>query len=205
MELGLEGKVAIITGGSEGIGKSAASRLASEGARVAIVARRRDVLEDTASEIRNTTRGEVVAIPCDVTDPIGVSEMFEKVMETFGHLDILVNNAGTSAASPFETVEDDAWHYDLDLKLFGTIRCSRLAIPHMRKVGGGRIINVTALAGKAPAGATTPTRRGRWKTSTPRWERAYLSDVSVRHMKRGTLSHSLPLTERATSLEPPST
>ena len=157
MELGLTGKVAIVTGGSEGIGKAAASRMAAEGARVVIVARRPDVLEGAAAEIKAATNGEVTPISADVSQVDQIERMFEKVIDAHGRVDILVNNAGTSAGGFFGDATDEAWQADLDLKLFGAIRCSRLAIPHMKAAGGGRIINVTNLGGKAPSANSVPT------------------------------------------------
>ena len=157
MDLGLEGKVALVTGGSEGIGKAAASRLAAEGASVVICARRPDVLEKAAVDIRNATGGEVKAVPADVSVPEQLEALFQTVIDTYGRLDILVNNAGTSAGGYFGEVTDEAWQADLELKLYGAIRCSRLAIPHMRAQGGGRIINVTSLGGKAPGPRSVPT------------------------------------------------
>ncbi len=157
MDLGLKDKVAIVTGGSEGIGKAAAKSMAAEGARVVICARRADVLEEAAEEIRKETGGEVKAVPTDVSDPDDIKALFDNVVRTFGRIDILVNNAGTSAAGYFESVTDEAWQADLELKLFGAIRCCRLAIPHMKRQGGGRIINVTNLGAKAPGPRSVPT------------------------------------------------
>jgi len=157
MDLGLKGKVALVTGGSEGIGKAVAKRLAEEGARVVICARRADVLEGAAREIRESTGGEVMPVPADVTRPEDIRALFDQVIATYGRIDILVNNAGTAAAGYFEEVTDEAWMADLDLKLFAAIRCSRLAIPHMKAQGWGRIINVTNLGGKAPGPRSVPT------------------------------------------------
>jgi len=157
MELGLRGKVAIITGGSEGIGKAAALSLAAEGARVVICARRIDVLEQAAEAIRQATGGEVLAIPTDVTQADQVKSLFAKTIEAFGRVDILVNNAGTSAAHPFEEATAEIWQIDLNLKLFGAIHCCREALPHMRAQGGGRIINITTPGGKAPGAGSVPT------------------------------------------------
>ena len=157
MDLGLKGKVAVITGGSEGIGKAAAATMAAEGAKVVICARRTDVLEDAASDILQTTGGEILAVTTDVSQPDQVHALFDTVLSAYGRLDILVNNAGTSAGGPFESVSDEGWQQDLDVKLFGAIRCSREAVPHMRNQGGGRIVNVTNLGAKAPGGASVPT------------------------------------------------
>ena len=157
MDLGLKDKVAIVTGGSDGIGRAAAWRLAAEGAKVAICARRRDVLEQAAQEIRVDTEGEVFAIPGDVTVPQDAARVVDAAVSHFGGANILVNNAGIGAAAPFESVTDDAWEADFELKLWAAVRFCRAAIPHMRKAGGGRIINVTAVGGKAPSGGSIPT------------------------------------------------
>ena len=157
MQLGLTGKVALVTGGSEGIGKAAAISMAAEGAKVVVCARRPDVLESAADEIRAATGGEVLAVPTDVGEPDQLKRLFDKLIESFGRLDILVNNAGTSAADYFENVSDELWHDDLETKLFAAIRCSRLALPYMKAQGGGRIINVTNLGAKAPGASSVPT------------------------------------------------
>ena len=157
MEMGLKDKVALITGGSDGIGKAAAMSMSVEGAKVVICARNQDMLDKAADEIRSATGGEVLAVSTDITQPDQIKSLFDKVIETFGRIDILVNNAGTSAAGYFEDVTDETWSYDIELKLFGAIRCSRLAIPHMKAQGGGRIINITTPGGKAPAPHSVPT------------------------------------------------
>ena len=157
MDLGLRGKVAVVTGASEGIGKAAAFSLAQEGARVAICARRPELLEAAAQEIRTGTGGEVLAVPTDVTNAAQVEDFLRKVVETWGGIDILVNNAGGSNANSFESVSDEGWQGDLELKLLGATRPSRYAIPSMRARGGGRIINVTMIGGKQPGANSVPT------------------------------------------------
>ena len=157
MDLGLADKVAIITGGSEGIGRAAAHRLAEEGARVVIVARRPDVLEAAAKDIEAATKGVVLPVQGDVTEPATVSRVVKTTLDTFGRIDILVNNAGVSMAKPFEAVSDDDWESDFSLKVWGAVRFIRAVIPEMRKVGGGRIINVTNLSGRTPGASSMPT------------------------------------------------
>jgi NAD(P)-dependent dehydrogenase (short-subunit alcohol dehydrogenase family) len=157
MDLGLTNKVAIITGGSEGIGKAAAHRMAEEGARVLIVARRPDVLEAAAQEIKNATRGTVVPVAGDVTETETINRVVKTALDSFGRIDILVNNAGVSMAKPFETVSDADWESDFSLKVWGAVRFMRTVIPEMRKVGGGRIINVTNLGGRTPGASSMPT------------------------------------------------
>jgi NAD(P)-dependent dehydrogenase (short-subunit alcohol dehydrogenase family) len=157
MELGLEGKIAIVTGGSEGMGRAAAERLARSGARVTVCARRKDVLERTAEELRKATGGELLAIAADVSRAADCENVVATTVRQFGGVDILLNNAGTSAAAPFEKVGDEAWQADFELKVMGAIRMSRLVIPHMKRRGGGRIINVTTVGGKAPRAQGLPT------------------------------------------------
>ena len=157
MDLGLKDKVAIVTGGSDGIGKAAAWRLAYEGAKVAICARRKDVLDRAAEEIRIRTEGDVLAIQADVSVAADIDKVVGATLERFGGIDILVNNAGTAAGGHFESVTDEAWQADFDLKLWAAIRFARSSIPYMRKAGGGRIINVTNLGAKAPGPNSVPT------------------------------------------------
>jgi NAD(P)-dependent dehydrogenase (short-subunit alcohol dehydrogenase family) len=157
VDLGLKGKVAIVTGGSEGIGKAAARSLAREGAGVVIVARRPDVLQAAADEIQAGAEGTVLPVQSDVADPGSAARIVKAALDRFGQLDILVNNAGTSMARPFDAVSDADWQADFDLKVWGAVRLIRAAIPEMRKAGGGRIINVTAVVGKTPGARTLPT------------------------------------------------
>lgn len=157
LELGLSGKVAIVTGGSEGLGRACAERFAREGARVAVCARRKDVLERAAEAIRKATGGEVLAQVTDVTRPDEVERFVTATVASYGGVDILVNNAGTSSAAAFDKVDDQTWQTDIDLKVMAAIRFCRLVIPHMKRRGGGRIINVTTVGGKAPAARALPT------------------------------------------------
>jgi len=157
LELGLAGKSAIVTGGSEGLGRATAERLARSGARVVVCARRPDMLESAAAAIRKATGGEVVAVPADVTREADVQRVVGAAVDRFAGVDILVNNAGTSSAAAFEKVDDAAWQYDWDLKVMGAIRFCRLVVPLMQRRGGGAIINVTTVGGKAPAPRSLPT------------------------------------------------
>jgi NAD(P)-dependent dehydrogenase (short-subunit alcohol dehydrogenase family) len=156
MELGLKGKVALVTGGSEGIGAATAKAFAREGACVAICARREEPLREVEAEIRSAG-GECLAMTADVRRAEDVEKFVKAAHDRFGRVDILINNAGTSAASPFESVTDEAWAEDLDLKLFAAIRASRLAIPLIREQGGGAIINLTNIQAKQPAARSVPT------------------------------------------------
>ena len=157
MDLGLQDKVAIVTGGSEGIGKAAALGMAKEGARVVIVARRPEVLDQAAQDIKTATEGVVLPVAADVTDRSTADRVVQTAIDNFGRVDILVNNAGTALAMDFESVTDEDWEGDFDLKVWGAVRLIRAVIPQMRKVGGGRIINVTNLGGRTPGAASMPT------------------------------------------------
>lgn len=156
MDLGLDNKVAIITGGSQGIGKAAAFRLAAEGASVVLAARGREQLEQTVAEII-ATGGKALAIATDVTSADDCANLIAGAVQAFGRLDVLVNNAGTAAIHAFETITEEAWVQDFNLKLFSAIRLSRLAIPHMKQQGAGRIINITNIGAKQPDAGTMPT------------------------------------------------
>ena len=156
MELGLKGKVAVITGGTQGIGKATAQKLAAEGASVVIVARGQEGLDAVAAEIRGAG-GKVATVSADVSKPDDCDRVIAEALKAFGGIDILVNNAGTSATGAFESVTDGAWQADFDLKLFGAVRLIRLALPQMKARGGGRIVNVTNIGAKQPGAKTMPT------------------------------------------------
>jgi len=156
MEFGLKGKVAVVTGGTEGIGKATALTLAREGAKVAICARGQPLLDAVAAEITKAG-GEVLALSADMSKAADCERFINEVVKRFGGVDILVNNAGTSKRGKFLELSDDEWAADLELKVFGAVRCSRLAIPHMIKRGGGRIINITISGAKQPGAGSYPT------------------------------------------------
>ncbi len=157
MDLGLAGKVAIVTGGSEGIGKAAALRIAAEGGQVAIVARRPEVLAAAAAEIEGSAPGRVLTVQQDVSLPDAPGAIVQAVLGRFGRVDILVNNAGTSMSKHFDAVTDADWQSDFGLKLWSAVGLIRAAIPELRKNGGGRIINVTNLGGRTPGPNSMPT------------------------------------------------
>jgi len=145
----LHGRAAVVTGGSRGLGRAIAIELAASGADVAICARGAEDLEAAAEELRSTGR-RVHAQVADVTDPDQVTGFIAASAEALGGIDILVNNAGAARPGNFDTLTDEDWRADLDVKLFSMIRCSRAAIPHMQRRGGGRIININAVFGRYP-------------------------------------------------------
>ena len=146
MDLGLTGRVAIVTGGSYGIGRAVAQSLLQEGAKVAICARNAEQLEHTAKDLGP----EVLAVQADMSKTTDIAILFDKTLRKFGKLDILVNNAGGTHLSQLLDLPDEAWQENIDVNLFGVIRCSRAAIPHMREQKWGRIINISSVFGKQP-------------------------------------------------------
>lgn len=161
MDLGLEGKIAIVTGGSDGLGRATAHRLATEGANVVICGRRADYLAQVAEELNAETKGEVVAVRADVSVAEDCENLVRETVKRFGGLDILVNNAGASAAASFEDVSDEAWQADFDLKVMGAVRVTRAALPHIKARGGGSIVNAAISGGKAPNAKSLPTTLSR--------------------------------------------
>lgn len=157
MEVRLDGRAAVITGASKGLGFAMAREFAASGADVAMLARRPDVLEEAKREIERIAKGRLLAIPCDVAKADQCRGAVDAAMRGFGRIDILINNAGTSRAMPFEQITDEIWQADFDLKLFAAIRLSRLVFPQMKERRWGRIINVLNIGAKAPRAGGAPT------------------------------------------------
>ncbi|MGH7608361.1 MAG: SDR family oxidoreductase [Candidatus Dormibacteria bacterium] len=145
----MQGKRAIVTGGSKGLGAAIATELVAEGAAVAICARHR---EDVEAMGRELSRGgaQVLAQAADVTDPEQVVAFVDASATALGGVDILVNNAGRAHPGTFATLGDQDFQEDLEVKLFSQIRCSRAVLPHLRRAGGGAIININAVYGRQP-------------------------------------------------------
>jgi 3-oxoacyl-[acyl-carrier protein] reductase len=149
MELGLTGRRAVVTGGSKGIGLAIAGELAGEGAAVSICARNPDEVAAAAKQLRDLG-GSVHEQVVDVTVPEQVTGYLDAAAGALGGIDILVNNAGGAHPGTFETLTDDDWHGDLDVKLFSQIRCTRAALPHLRRSSAPRVININAVYAKYP-------------------------------------------------------
>ena len=158
MDTSLSGKTALITGGSLGLGLAMAKSFYAEGAKVAIIARRQEPIDQAVEEIKSLSgSGSVLGVSCDVTDIASLEQMHAAVTDEFGGIDILVNNAGQSAAKPFLTITDEEWQADIDLKLMAAIRLSRLVWPNMEANSWGRIINLLNVFAKTPDANTAPT------------------------------------------------
>jgi 3-oxoacyl-[acyl-carrier protein] reductase len=151
MDLGLTGKVALVTGGSKGIGKAVARGLVAEGAKVAICARTKGELDAAAAELAKP-RGDVFAVAGDLTREADVKKIVETTVGHYGRIDILVNNAGAAPGGLLLDLTEDDWHKALELKFLGYVRCMKAVSPYMLKQGGGRIVNIVGNDGVKPIG-----------------------------------------------------
>ena len=157
MDFTMSGRNALVTGGSLGIGLAIAQTFARAGANVAITARRADVLETAKAGIAALAKVRVVAVAGDMGKAEDCARVFKAAEAGIGNIDVLVNNAGTSRRGAFESITDEAWQTDIDLKLFGAIRLARLALPGMKARRFGRIINILNTGAKAPTAEGAPT------------------------------------------------
>ena len=157
MEISLKGRSAVITGGSKGLGLACAVRMAASGADVAVVARDKATLAAAERTIKAVAKGKVATVSCDVSKAPEVQRGYDEAMKALGRIDILMNNAGASSLGAFETLTDDIWQADFDLKLFSAIRFSRLAWPQMKERRWGRIINTLSTWARTPTAGSAPT------------------------------------------------
>jgi len=157
VDLGLQGKIAIVTGSSKGLGFASAAALLGEGCSVTICARGEDRLKAAAAELSALPggSGRVLTVPADLSTPAGVEAVVARTVETFGGLDILVNNVGLARGSTIVDTTDAEWHEALDQTFFPAVRASRLAVPHMRRRGGGAIVMVASIWGRESGGRMT--------------------------------------------------
>ena len=147
MELGLGGRVALVTGGSKGIGRAIAEGLARQGVSLAICARDAAALESAAVELRKLGV-DVLAESADVTRPEDIARFVGTAFRHFNRIDILVNNAVTSTQNTFEALSDDEFRHHIDVKLMGYLRCAREVLPHLRKNKWGRIVNIAGMTAR---------------------------------------------------------
>ena len=154
--MNLENKVAIVTGGNQGIGYATAISLAAAGANVVIAARNTKINWQAVNNINVLYPGKARAEEMDVTSKESVKAAFERVYLEFGHLDILVNNAGIcNLSQPFENIDEDKWDQVMDVNLKGILHCVKAAIPIFKSQNNGKIINVASLAGEVGGIATS--------------------------------------------------
>lgn len=152
MELGLEDKVAVITGGSAGIGAAVADGLAAEGVHIAICARGGVRAAEVAASIATRHGVRAIGVEADVGTAGDIDAFVDEVLDTLGGVDILINNAGTGSEEKIMTAPDERWQFYLDLHLMAAVRMSRLVVPSMRSRGGGVIINNSSICSKQPLG-----------------------------------------------------
>lgn len=143
----LDGKVALVTGASSGIGEATAFALSGEGAKVAIAARREERLKQLADKIENQG-GEALVIPTDATDEGQTRDMVRQTKEHFGRLDILVNNAGIMLTGGIDGANTDDWRRMVDINMLGLMYATHAALPIMKEQGSGHIVNMSSVAGR---------------------------------------------------------
>ena len=154
MELGLRGKVVMVTGGSRGIGRAIALGCAEEGCRLSICGRGLITLEEVAETIK-AYGVELLTVSADLTDPHGAERFVQATLERYGRIDVLVNNVGGSRRGELEALSEEDWREVYDLNFFSTLRMVRLVVPVMKRQGGGRIINIASIWGRESGGAMT--------------------------------------------------
>ena len=157
MDLGLAGKVAIVTGGSKGLGLAAAQALVAEGARVAICGRTPATLAQ-ARDALATSSGrpdDVLAVTADVSSEADLKRLVSETVSRFGGVDVLVNNVGLGKGGGLMDTPDDVWQQAFDQTLFPAIRASRLVVPHMQRAGGGVILLIASIWGRESGGRMT--------------------------------------------------
>jgi NADP-dependent 3-hydroxy acid dehydrogenase YdfG len=155
MPQAIDGRVALITGASSGIGEGAAVALAAAGAKVAVAARRADRLQDLVARIE-AAGGEALALPGDVTDEAFATGIVEETVGRFGRLDILVNSAGINQPGGVENADIPLWREVIEINLMATLYTCKAAIPPMKAQGGGDIINISSIAGRRATGVFNP-------------------------------------------------
>jgi 3-oxoacyl-[acyl-carrier protein] reductase len=157
MDLGLAGKVAIITGGSKGLGLAAAHALVAEGARVVICGRTPATLAQASQALAARARqpDDVLAVTADVSSQADLARLVSETVSRFGRVDVLVNNVGLGKGGGLMDTPDDVWQQAFDQTLFPAIRASRLVVPHMRQAGGGVILLIASIWGRESGGRMT--------------------------------------------------
>lgn len=156
MDLQLTDKVALVSGSSKGLGLASARSLAAEGCRVVLCARGRDALDASAKELAASAGADRVhAVAADLSMADGAESVMAATLERFGRIDILVNNVGKATGTDIVSTPDDEWQAAMDQTLFPAVRLSRLAVPHMRRQGGGVILMIASIWGRESGGRMT--------------------------------------------------
>lgn len=150
MDLGLNGKVALVAAASRGLGRAVAEELATEGATLVICSRKAETIDQTANEITAATGAEILALPCDVSQAADVARLVQSGIERFGRIDILVTNSGGPPAGQFDSFGVEQWEAATRLLLYSSVALARQVLPGMKERRWGRILNVTSIAVKQP-------------------------------------------------------
>jgi 3-oxoacyl-[acyl-carrier protein] reductase len=201
MDLKLNNKIAVVLAASKGLGRAIATTLSAEGAKVIIGSRNEVELTNTATEIKQQTGNEVIAIPVDVTDAQQIENFIQKAATAFGGIDILVNNAGGPPFDKFENFDDEAWQNAFNLNLMSVVRASRLALPYLKQSDSARIINLISVSVKSVlAGSvlSTSMRLGVVGMAKMMADEFGPYNITVNNVAPGTT-----LTERITKTVPP--
>jgi len=192
MDLGLKNKVAIVMGGTSGVGLKTAEMFLQEGARVAICGRDHQRMENACKHLEQfAPADQVFAQTCDVTSKEDVHGFIDGTAEHFGAVDILVNAAGQSVMGYFFDITDEQWRQQIDLKYFAIIHAVRAAYPHLLKQGGGRIININATLAKEPERhmvATAATRAGLLNLSKTLSQELAPNNITVNSVSLGLIA-----------------
>ena len=184
MDTGLRGKVAVVTGASQGLGEAIAIGLRDEGCKVALLARTQAKLDMVAAKMAAGAPGEVQAIACDVTSDVQVRAAFGHILDRFGRIDILVNNAGgPSGQMNFEDIDEAAWRSTFELNVVSAVRATRHALPSMIENGWGRIINISSESAVQPDATTPDYNACKAALNT------FTKSLSKSHAARGVLSN----------------
>jgi 3-oxoacyl-[acyl-carrier protein] reductase len=200
MNLGLKGRVAIVTAASSGLGKATAKELATEGARVVINARRKDELTNAADEIRSATGAEVLAITGDVTNEDHIRKLVFETANKFGSVDVLVANAGGPPAGFFDEFNAQDYRQAVELNLISTINLCREAVPLMRTRRWGRIVAITSIAAKQPVENLILSNTSR--AGVLGFMKSLSQQVAADGITANTVCPGYHLTERLKSLAP---
>lgn len=198
MDLGLEGRVAIVAAASKGLGRAVAEALAAEGARLLICARGREALEAARNTIDAIGDAEVSAIEADVSTVDGIERVHAAALEHFGRVDILVNNAGGPPSGPFESHGWDAWEKAVQLNLRSTVELTRRVLPGMRERKWGRILNVTSIAVKQPVDGLILSNSIR--AAVTGWARTLANEVAADGVTVNNVMPGYTRTERVQQL-----
>jgi 3-oxoacyl-[acyl-carrier protein] reductase len=198
VDLGLNGRIALVTAASRGIGRAAAEALAREGARVALCARDAESVEAAAAGIRARHGAEAIALVCDLSDPAQIESAVGQVIAAFGTIHVLVNNAGGPPPGGLETLTDAAWQGAFELTLMSAVRTTRAVLPHMRRQRWGRIINVSSYSVRQPIAGLALSNSLRLGVAG--WAKTLANEVASDNVLVNTVGPGWTRTERVTQM-----